>query len=245
VASPLTSAVFSANGVYVLRLTASDGQLSSFDQVIVNVLQPSGGSNSAPVVEVGGNLTVSFPINSVFLSAFVSDDGLPFPPGAVNVQWTKVNGPGDISFSQPTNPATIAAFSASGVYTIRLTAYDGQLTTTDELRVTVLGGNNTGGTQTTSEGSFFFACGNPRDASYQHSPPVCFDLKENSDITVSIYTKDGLLVKELARSNYSSGQHTLYWDRTDRSGQIVGSGVYNVVLTTTQGKIKTKIVVIK
>ena len=55
-----TTASFSSDGTYVLRLTANDGQLSSFDELIV-VVDPAGGGNQAPSVAAGSDQTITLP----------------------------------------------------------------------------------------------------------------------------------------------------------------------------------------
>ncbi len=71
------------------------------------------------------------------LTATVTDDGLPNPPGSLTTTWSKISGPGDVTFGNVSAANTTAAFSESGVYVLRLTAYDGMLTGVDELTVTV------------------------------------------------------------------------------------------------------------
>jgi K319L-like, PKD domain len=68
---PRTQARFGAPGTYLLRLTASDGALSSFDdvQVVVNA------ANLAPVVGAGPDLTITLPATTTALEGSVVDDG--------------------------------------------------------------------------------------------------------------------------------------------------------------------------
>jgi hypothetical protein len=42
--------------------------------------------------------------------------------GSVTVQWTKVSGPGSVTFTAPANKDTDASFTASGTYELRITA---------------------------------------------------------------------------------------------------------------------------
>ena len=74
---------------------------------------------------------------SASLDGNVSDDGLPNPPGATTVTWSKVSGFGDVSFGNPGAVDTTASFSAAGTYVLRLTASDGQATGADDVTVTV------------------------------------------------------------------------------------------------------------
>ena len=126
-----TTASFSTDGIYTLRLTADDGDLAAFDELIVTV-EPV--PNQPPSVNAGPDVAVTLPA-AASLSATVTDDGL--PAGSVTHQWSKVGGPGRVTFASPTSTATTASFSTDGIYTLRLTVDDGELTAFDELVVTV------------------------------------------------------------------------------------------------------------
>lgn len=71
------------------------------------------------------------------LSGTVTDDGLPSPPATVTTTWSKVSGPGTVTFGNASLRATTAAFSVAGSYTLRLTANDSALTGTDDIVITV------------------------------------------------------------------------------------------------------------
>ncbi len=118
----------------MLRLTANDGQLSSFDEVTVTV-NPQPAGNQAPVVNAGPDQTVTFP-TTVTLNGSVTDDGLPAVPGSTTKQWTKTSGPGTVTFTSPTTANTDASFSQAGTYVLRLTANDGELSSFDEVTIT-------------------------------------------------------------------------------------------------------------
>jgi hypothetical protein len=96
------------------------------------------------VVNAGANQTVTLPA-SASLNGTVTDDGLPNPPGALTRSWTRVSGPGTVTFSAPTTATTNASFSATGTYVLRLTASDSALSTSDDVTVTVGSGTGSGG----------------------------------------------------------------------------------------------------
>ena len=135
-----TTASFSAAGIYLLRLTASDGALAATDSLQVTVLPPP---NTAPVVDAGPDQTITLPAGAS-LSGTVTDDGLPNPPASVTVTWSKGSGPGTVAFGNANAASTTASFAAAGTYVLRLTASDGALATADSLQVTVLPQPNTG-----------------------------------------------------------------------------------------------------
>jgi hypothetical protein len=94
-------------------------------------------TNQAPSVDAGLNLTVTLPAPAS-LNGAASDDGLP-APAALTLTWSKVSGPGSVSFANSHAAVTTATFTAAGTYVLRLTADDGALTGTDDLNVTVGG----------------------------------------------------------------------------------------------------------
>jgi hypothetical protein len=79
--------------------------------------------NQPPTVNAGPDQTVTLP-SSVTLSGTVNDDGLPNPPAAVTVAWSKVSGPGTVTFADPNSAGTTATIPAIGTYMLRLTASD-------------------------------------------------------------------------------------------------------------------------
>ena len=92
-------------------------------------------ANAAPVVDAGPDQALTLPANVAHLSGQVTDDGRIQP--VPTLAWSVVAGPAPVTFANPVAAQTGATFSHSGVYDLRLTAYDGQLTTFDDIRVTV------------------------------------------------------------------------------------------------------------
>jgi hypothetical protein len=90
------------------------------------------------VVNAGPDQTINLAA-SVTLDATVSDDGLPTVPGRVAVGWSKVSGPGTVTFDNANAADTVTHFVQAGIYVLRLTASDGALMASDELTVTVNG----------------------------------------------------------------------------------------------------------
>ena len=130
-----TTASFSTDGVYVLRLTADDSALSAFDDVSITV-DPQPPVNQAPSVNAGTDQTITLP-SVANLEGTVSDDGLPNPPGVVTTTWSVVSGPGTVTFGDVNAVDTTASFSTDGVYVLRLTADDSALSAFDDVSITV------------------------------------------------------------------------------------------------------------
>src|SRR5262249_33242174 len=135
-----TQASFSAAGTYVLQLSASDGALSASDVMQVTVTSSAG--NTAPTASAGLDQTLTLPAQAT-LDGPVGDDGLTKPPGALTTTWSKVSGPGTVTFGNATAVDTQASFSAAGTYVLQLAASDGSLTTRDSVQITANAAANT------------------------------------------------------------------------------------------------------
>lgn len=144
-----TTASFSAPGTYVLKLTATDGALTTADEVTV-VVDPATGANTAPQVNAGTDQTVTL-TGGASLSGTVTDDGQPNP---LTIDWSRISGPGTVTFADSSNPVTAATFSAAGTYVLRLTANDGALTTSDDVTITVSDSGSGGGANLVGNAGF-------------------------------------------------------------------------------------------
>ena len=91
-------------------------------------------ANQPPGVNAGSDQTITLPAAAA-LDGTVSDDGR--PNATPTTAWSKVSGPGTVTFSDPAAVDTQASFSTAGTYVLRLTANDGALTTTDDVTIIV------------------------------------------------------------------------------------------------------------
>src|SRR6185369_3282152 len=126
-----TAATFTAQGTYVLRLTANDSRFTATDDVTITVLP----ANEAPVVNAGADRTSAWP-GTVDLLGAVSDDGLPIG-SIVAANWSTVSGPGKVTFADSHSPNTSVTFAAPGVYVLRLSATDSEFSASDDVTVSV------------------------------------------------------------------------------------------------------------
>src|SRR6266511_2608068 len=83
--APSTTVIFGPPGVYVLRLTASDSELSGSDDLIVTLT-----GNQPPIVGAGADQSITFPAQAILHGAS-TDDGFP-SGGADTVLWSKTSG---------------------------------------------------------------------------------------------------------------------------------------------------------
>jgi hypothetical protein len=127
---PVTQATLPVVGTYVLQLSANDTQYTSTSTATVILTQ----ANQPPVVTVGADKTITYPANSAALTGTATDDGLPVG-STLQISWSKVVGPGNVSFANPFQPNTQATFSLPGNYVLRLSASDGQYTSSGTMRV--------------------------------------------------------------------------------------------------------------
>ena len=182
-----TTATFSEPGVYELAITADDGDLTTTDAVVITVSpQPP---NTAPVVNAGVDVVATLG-STTSLVGVVSDDGLPIPPAAYTVAWSKVSGPGSAIFSAPNAATTNVGFTAKGVYVLRLTANDGAATGSDDIVVDVRAPDRV---ETDVVGMWTFTEGSGavvRDVS-NFGAPLDLEITEPSKVT---WTAEGLRV---------------------------------------------------
>jgi hypothetical protein len=122
------------NGITDIVILASSQTTRAYYHASIPITtQPA---NDAPVVNAGVDQALTLPATAV-LDANVTDDGQPNPPGVIAPSWSKLSGPGNVTFGNPALVDTTATFSAPGVYVLQLAANDGALITADTVTVTV------------------------------------------------------------------------------------------------------------
>lgn len=91
-------------------------------------------ANEPPTIRIASESQVELG-ESLDLEAIVSDDGN--PTGNLTVAWSKVTGPGTVSFGNAHAMRTYATFSATGSFVIRATVSDGELSAEAAISVAV------------------------------------------------------------------------------------------------------------
>ncbi len=74
---------------------------------------------------------------------------------------------------------------------------------------------------------------------------ISYQLSAVSDVALKIYDVLGKEVRTLVNQGQTAGQHVVQWDGTDQHGWHVASGVYYYRLTTPNGSITKKAVLVK
>ncbi len=90
-------------------------------------------ANIPPIVNAGADQYVTFGNNATLFGS-ATDDGLPSP---LTTLWTAESGPGIVSIAVPTALSTTASFSSAGTYVLRLTAFDGEYYSYNEINIYV------------------------------------------------------------------------------------------------------------
>lgn len=89
--------------------------------------------NSAPVI--GFASMAVWPLSPIAIHGTVTDDNFPAPVSLANL-WSKVSGPGAVTFGDPTAADTTAVLGQAGAYVLRLTANDSSAQTFKDLTFT-------------------------------------------------------------------------------------------------------------
>ncbi|MCG3154872.1 MAG: hypothetical protein DKINENOH_01468 [bacterium] len=127
-----TQANFEDSGVYVLRLTASDEQLSASDELRIVV-------NKAPSLHAGSTQWLALPAAVAELDGVITHDGLGDPalPKNISVNWSQLEGPGQAVFANPQALSTYVSFTVFGKYVLQLSVHNGHQMSTAAVTIFV------------------------------------------------------------------------------------------------------------
>lgn len=128
------SVEFSTEGDYTLQFSVNDGEFTVTDSVLVTVSAVA--PNQAPVVNAGSDLNATV-AQAVSLNGTYTDDGKTSP---ITQLWSKVSGPGTVTFSNAAQGNSSATFSEAGTYELNYAVDDSQLAASDQVAVTVTSG---------------------------------------------------------------------------------------------------------
>ncbi len=118
------------HGSDAFTFVASDGELDSAPATVSVTVVPA---NDPPLVNVGPDLLLDWPLDGLLLHAAASDVDSP----ALTFLWSQLDGPAEVEFVADNQPTTAAAFPGPGRYLLSLTVSDDELHATDTLECTL------------------------------------------------------------------------------------------------------------
>jgi RHS repeat-associated protein len=104
---------------------------------LANAFTVQAATNQAPVVTIAPSWSDTLP-SRLTLAYTVTDDGLPLG-GGLTISWSAVSGPGTVGFQNQTPTSISVGFDQAGTYVLSISATDTQLTTSQNVTVTVTG----------------------------------------------------------------------------------------------------------
>jgi len=168
------------------------------------------------------------------LSGSVTDDNVPV--NAIRtILWEKKSGPGDVLFSNVLGFNPRLNFTRPGIYELRFTAFDGEKSHSNTVRMTVH--SNAGGAGTLARNIFNPARG--------ENAEIAFVVTQPSQVEITLYDRLGRKVKRLLDRFLPANNYIEPWNGRDGSGNMVSSGLYHVVCKIGGQTLKSKIVVSK
>ncbi|MGJ8676378.1 MAG: DUF6923 family protein [Akkermansiaceae bacterium] len=123
--------------------------------------------NQAPVIAMEDTAVTSKGNKRINVDLGITDEGLPLAGDGLNITWSHQAGPDKVRFSNPDRAATDMSFPKNGQYVVRCTAEDGELVTTEDFLIDVVG-DEVIGIDTYSK----------TDADYVYSRKLWADVKE-------------------------------------------------------------------
>ncbi len=75
-------------------------------------------------------------------------------------------------------------------------------------------------------GSYVFKIDAPYPNPFRDNTTISLTTPNSADVSVKVYDISGKLIKTVAEGTVNKGVHTFTWDRTDKKGMVVPTGVY-------------------
>ncbi len=146
-------------------------------------------NNQTPSVDAGPNRTITSRHDSIILDAGVVDDGLPDPPGALEILWTQVSGPAPATFDDDSAVDATVHVPAVGTYVLRLFAFDGIVSAAADATVLVTRVADFDGDSDVDAADRDTIVGCLTGADVGPPAPMCLatDIDEDNDVDMSDY----------------------------------------------------------
>jgi len=205
---------------------------------IVNAFQPTVINGGVDYNPYPSYQTITWPTNSVNLQGSVTDDGLP-SGASLTYSWTKLSGPGSVSFGSSSSLSTSATFSGPGTYVLQLAASDTALYGTSTVTVTVLSNGSyvtaidCGSTaHTGSDGTSYLADPNTSTGTNTNVPILIYGLGTNDNTiysSVRVATSSAGLVYNF--TGLTNGNYDVDLKFAEPSTvNVPGMRVFNIVM---------------
>ncbi|EEF63316.1 RHS repeat-associated core domain-containing protein [Pedosphaera parvula] len=135
-ATPTTSDIYIPSGgtVFLSSIVTLKAKAFRSGYVDSGVASATYQINSPPLVSAGPQQIITSA--STTLQGYVTDDGLP-TGHTLTKTWSKVSGPGTVTFGNASQTNTTATFGADGVYVLQLVGGDSQYNVTNNVTIAV------------------------------------------------------------------------------------------------------------
>jgi RHS repeat-associated protein len=132
--TPTTSSTYIYNGgsIYLSSVVTLKAKAFATGYNDSGVASATYTINSPPTVNAGPQQIISS--SPTTLQGTVADDGLG-GGGTTFTNWTKISGPGTVTFGNSHQTNSTASFSANGIYVLQLSASDGQYTNSSQVTI--------------------------------------------------------------------------------------------------------------
>ena len=210
-------------------VTNNQGSVTSIDALLTVV--PMSTPNKPPTVNAGGYQAVSL-LTGADLNGIISDDGFTQPAWRCDGDMDpNVSGPGVTTFENPNLATTHATFSIDGVYVLRLTAFDGELSSSDNAQIVVMPvvSDKAPSSSITIENNVWVA---GKSVGW-----IRFLNLLNAHVIIR--ARNGSKIHE-----WFDVSGTLEWHATDQEGRDVPSGIYQAQIQSSEGQSKYKLAVV-
>ena len=231
-----TGTAFSQGSTAYLYVFDRDGNVNA-QGFAVRVGAPGAGSapllpQQGAVVAYAGPDSVAAVGSDIRLQGSISGAS----SAGLNARWSKVSGPGNVQFSNPSDPNTTARFTALGEYELQFAINDGSTQSSSNVRVTVV--PSTVGPGNVSAKNVF----NPEKGETYRIVEV---LETPGHFSADILDRTGHLIRSVDGGDRAAGEQVIEWDGRNSEGSVVASGIY-VVVAHANGRHSTgKVAVIK
>ena len=186
--------IFSGGTIYVSGVITLKAKAFASGYIDSGVASATYTINAAPFVYAGTQQIISS--SPTTLQGVVTDDGLT-GGGIKFTNWTKISGPGTVTFGNVNVTNTTASFSANGIYVLKLSASDGQYTNSSLVTI----GYNT---------TLQVALITPADGS-TYTVPTNIILQATASITAGNITQIGFYANGSLIGTATNSPYSLNW----------------------------------